>query len=98
MGNITFSNIFAKFLKRGKYFRILTLGFDAAGKTTFLYKLKVGEVFSTIATIGFNVETIQYHNVNFTVWDVSGRDKSKILNILTPKTIEIPFYFNNNCT
>lgn len=32
--------------------RILMLGLDAAGKTTMLYKLKTGEVASTIATVG----------------------------------------------
>ena len=33
------------------------VGLDAAGKTTILYKLKLGEVVTTIPTIGFNVET-----------------------------------------
>ena len=36
--------------------RICMLGLDNAGKTTILYKLKLGEVVSTIPTIGFNVE------------------------------------------
>ena len=27
---------------------------------------------------GFNVETVEYKNVNFTVWDVGGRDKGEI--------------------
>lgn len=40
------------------------------GKTTVLYKLKLGEIVTTIPTIGFNVETVQYKNINFTVWDV----------------------------
>lgn len=35
-------------------------GLDAAGKTTILYKLKLGEVVTTIPTIGFNVETVEY--------------------------------------
>ena len=48
-------------------------GLDAAGKTTILYKLKLGEVVTTIPTIGFNVETIQHGKINFTAWDVSGR-------------------------
>lgn len=39
--------------------RVLMLGLDAAGKTTILYKLKLGEVVSVIPTIGFNVETLQ---------------------------------------
>ena len=46
------------------------MGLDAAGKTTILYKLKLGEVITTIPTIGFNVETVEYKNISFTVWDV----------------------------
>ncbi len=38
--------------------RILMVGLDAAGKTTILYKLKLGEIVSTIPTIGFNVEVL----------------------------------------
>lgn len=59
--------------------RILMVGLDAAGKTTTLYKLKLGEVVTTIPTIGFNVETVEYKNVNFTVWDVGGQDKIRPL-------------------
>ena len=50
--------------------RILMLGLDAAGKTTILYKLKLGQVVTTIPTIGFNVETVELNNIRFTVWDV----------------------------
>lgn len=32
--------------------RILMVGLDAAGKTTILFKLKLGEVVTTIPTIG----------------------------------------------
>jgi len=35
-----------------KDMRILMVGLDAAGKTTILYKLKLGEVVTTIPTIG----------------------------------------------
>ena len=49
--------------------RILMVGLDAAGKTTILYKLKLGEVVTTIPTIGFNVESVSYKNIDFTVWD-----------------------------
>eukprot|EP00494_Astrolonche_serrata_P002148 UN02154 len=55
------------------------VGLDAAGKTTILYKLKLGEVVTTIPTIGFNVETVEYKNVKFTVWDVGGQDKIRPL-------------------
>lgn len=68
------------------------VGLDAAGKTTILYKLKLGEIVTTIPTIGkiddlwsffllanwifflgFNVETVEYKNISFTVWDVGGQ-------------------------
>lgn len=109
------------------------MGLDAAGKTTILYKLKLGEVVTTIPTIGacgatrstaprsagrqrrdgwmagrrlhaagrsaaaappatvaasavvpppragFNVETVEYKNISFTVWDVGGQDKIRPL-------------------
>merc|ERR1712070_1364024 len=55
------------------------VGLDAAGKTTILYKLKLGEVVTTIPTIGFNVETVEYKNINFNVWDVGGQDKIRKL-------------------
>ncbi|TYI39999.1 hypothetical protein ES332_A02G133800v1 [Gossypium tomentosum] len=33
----------------------------------------MGEVASTIPTIGFNVETVQYNNIKFQVWDLGGQ-------------------------
>ncbi|KAF5093992.1 hypothetical protein D0Z03_002228 [Geotrichum reessii] len=62
-----------------KEMRILMVGLDAAGKTTILYKLKLGEIVTTIPTIGFNVETVEYKNISFTVWDVGGQDKIRPL-------------------
>lgn len=59
--------------------RILMVGLDAAGKTTILYKLKLGEIVTTIPTIGFNVETVEYKNISFTVWDVGGQTKIRKL-------------------
>uniref|UniRef100_A0A3Q3ITH4 ADP-ribosylation factor 1 n=1 Tax=Monopterus albus TaxID=43700 RepID=A0A3Q3ITH4_MONAL len=61
MGNFAslFKGLFGK-----KEMRILMVGLDAAGKTTILYKLKLGEIVTTIPTIG-----------DFTVWDVGGQDK-----------------------
>ncbi|GAA0141845.1 G-protein [Lithospermum erythrorhizon] len=59
--------------------RVVMLGLDAAGKTTVLYKLHIGEVLSTVPTIGFNVEKVQYKNVIFTVWDVGGQEKLRPL-------------------
>jgi small GTP-binding protein len=59
--------------------RVLMLGLDAAGKTTVLYKLKLGEHVTTIPTIGFNVETIEYKGFNMNVWDVGGQDRIRAL-------------------
>jgi small GTP-binding protein len=65
--------------QRPLYALLQMLGLDAAGKTTILYKLKIGEVIATIPTIGFNVETVEYRNVTFQVWDVGGQDKIRKL-------------------
>jgi ADP-ribosylation factor protein 1 len=54
---LSISKLFTKFFGK-KDMRILMVGLDAAGKTTILYKLKLGEVVTTIPTIGFNVETV----------------------------------------
>uniref|UniRef100_A0A3Q3XEM1 ADP-ribosylation factor-like protein 14 n=1 Tax=Mola mola TaxID=94237 RepID=A0A3Q3XEM1_MOLML len=102
MGNLSsvLKSLFGK-----KEMRILMVGLDAAGKTTILYKLKLGEIVTTIPTIGefstassldicsltqtniwllvgrpcFNVETVEYKNISFTVWDVGGQDKIRPL-------------------
>lgn len=62
--------------------KILMLGLDAAGKTTILYKLKLGEVVTSIPTIGMNVETVEYQGkslVSFTTWDIGGRSPMRPL-------------------
>eukprot|EP00918_Siedleckia_nematoides_P093969 GHVU01206330.1.p1 GENE.GHVU01206330.1~~GHVU01206330.1.p1 ORF type:complete len:181 (+),score=18.34 GHVU01206330.1:41-583(+) len=75
---LTISNLFTRLFGK-KQMRILMVGLDAAGKTTILYKLKLGEIVTTIPTIGFNVETVEYKNISFTVWDVGGQDKIRPL-------------------
>ena len=63
------------FGRKPKECRVLMVGLDAAGKTTILYKLKLGEIISTIPTIGFHVESMEYKNLSFTCWDTGGSDK-----------------------
>ena len=70
MGQL-FAKIFEQLFPKKEY-RILMLGLDSSGKTTILYKLKLGEVVSSVPTIGFNLETLEYKNVKFSVWDVGG--------------------------
>jgi len=55
--------------------RILMLGLDAAGKTTILYQLKLSQQVQSVPTIGFNVETVEYKNIKFTIWDIGGQWK-----------------------
>ena len=60
--------------------RILMVGLDSAGKTTVLYQLKLKEpITNTMPTIGFNVESVEYKNISFTVWDIGGKDKIRSL-------------------
>eukprot|EP00121_Abeoforma_whisleri_P006382 Awhi_evm1s5804 len=75
---LNFSTLFRGLFSKAEM-RILMVGLDAAGKTTILYKLKLGEIVTTIPTIGFNVETVDYKNISFTVWDVGGQDKIRPL-------------------
>ena len=75
---LAFSRIWERMFGKQEM-RILMVGLDAAGKTTILYKLKLGEAVTTIPTIGFNVETVEYKNISFTVWDVGGQDKIRPL-------------------
>ena len=72
MGNI-FTKVWNKLFAMQQDVRILMVGLDAAGKTTILYKLKLGEQIVAIPTVGFNVEEVNYKNLNFTMWDVGGQ-------------------------
>ena len=73
------STMWNALLGSNKEYRLLMLGLDAAGKTTVLYRLKLGEVQHTIPTVGFNVESVEYKNLKFTVWDVGGQSKLRPL-------------------
>jgi small GTP-binding protein len=66
------SRIWQSIFNLKREMRILMVGLDAAGKTTILYKLKLGEQVTTIPTIGFNVEQVEYKSIAFNVWDIGG--------------------------
>lgn len=56
------------------------MGLDAAGKTTIMYMLHLGERITTVPTMGFNVETIQLGRARTVVmWDCGGGDKIRPL-------------------
>ena len=78
MGSIL-STVWTKFFAVNRDIKILMVGLDAAGKTTILYQLRLGEMVTSIPTIGFNVETVSYKNVNFNVGDIGGQKKLRSL-------------------
>merc|ERR550539_449735 len=41
--------------------------------------MKLGEVITTVPTVGFNVESVEYRNLRLQVWDVGGQDKIRKL-------------------
>lgn len=75
---LAISSLFDKLFSKREY-RVLLLGLDNAGKTTILFNLKLGEVVASVPTVGFNVEKLEYKNVEFSAWDVGGQDKIRRL-------------------
>ena len=78
MGNYI-GKIWGKFFSLQKDVKILMVGLDAAGKTTVLYQLRLGEQVTAIPTIGFNVEEVTYKNITFNIWDIGGQKKLRSL-------------------
>jgi len=74
---VSISNFITNIFTKPK--RVVMVGLDCAGKTSILYKLKLGETIQTIPTIGFNVETVKCQNLTFNVWDVGGGDRIRLL-------------------
>ncbi|KAJ6475768.1 ADP-ribosylation factor [Mycena vitilis] len=77
------SNIIVRLIERfyspGSGYSALILGLDYSGKTTLLYRMKLGEVVQTIPSIGWNVETVRLkaHGrtdrvLNLTCWEFGG--------------------------
>ena len=54
---------------------ILMVELDAAGQTTILFKLKLGEIVTTITTIGRKVETADYNYLCLAMRSAGGQDK-----------------------
>lgn len=62
------------------------VGLDAAGKTTILYKLMLGEVVTTVPTIGFNVETVEYKTLTSQSGTLEARIRSDPFGATTIRT------------
>uniref|UniRef100_A0A453FRT7 ADP-ribosylation factor 1 n=1 Tax=Aegilops tauschii subsp. strangulata TaxID=200361 RepID=A0A453FRT7_AEGTS len=79
---LTFTKLFSRLFAK-KEMRILMVGLDAAGKTTILYKLKLGEIVTTIPTIGKLLSAFSAS----TSGDVSNDSTSKLLNTRTSASL-----------
>uniref|UniRef100_UPI00358FE372 ADP-ribosylation factor-like protein 4A n=1 Tax=Myxine glutinosa TaxID=7769 RepID=UPI00358FE372 len=72
-------------LSRFHRLHVAIFGLDFAGKTSLLYRLKLGENVRTLPTVGFNTERLQLQLtpsrqcVPFHFWDVGGQDKLRPL-------------------
>uniref|UniRef100_A0A2I3HTF8 Uncharacterized protein n=1 Tax=Nomascus leucogenys TaxID=61853 RepID=A0A2I3HTF8_NOMLE len=93
---LTISSFFSHLFDK-KQMHILMVGLDAAGKTTTPYELKLGEIVTTIPTIGCNVEGVDYKNICFTVWDAGGQDRIRPLRKnYFPNTQHLIFVVDSN--
>ncbi|KAG5244648.1 ADP-ribosylation factor [Salix suchowensis] len=70
-----FSRLFAK-----KEMRILMVGLHAAGKTTILYKLNLGEIITTIPTIGIRpLWRVYFQNTQGLIFVVDSNDRDRVV-------------------
>ncbi|KNC51823.1 ADP-ribosylation factor 5 [Thecamonas trahens ATCC 50062] len=79
MGGVLVRAVRKLFGNGSKKTRLLMLGLDAAGKTTVLHNLALGEVVETTPTLGFNVRGIEHEKLSFDVWDVAGQSRVRPL-------------------
>ena len=63
-----FSKLLSLFVSKRKV-RILMLGFEAAGKASILYQMKIGKLIESIKTIDYNYKIIDYKGLNITFLD-----------------------------
>ncbi|KAL4450526.1 hypothetical protein ABPG74_019424 [Tetrahymena malaccensis] len=59
-------------LLQPKKIRLFMLGVESSGKTTMLYRMKLGEVVRTVPTIGLNVNEIKYNDIVFEITEAGG--------------------------
>ena len=57
---------------------------NAAGQTTIIYKLKLGEMVTTIMEIGRKMETVEYKNLSFAMRRREARTEFSVDGANTP--------------
>lgn len=70
MGLLT---ILRKVKEKEREMRILILGLDNAGKTTFVKHLKGEDVHTVSPTLGFDIDTMDFDGYRLNIWDVGGQ-------------------------
>ncbi|CAL6088802.1 ADP-ribosylation_factor 1 [Hexamita inflata] len=65
--------------KKVQEVRVLMLGLGGSGKTALLYQWKLGELITTIPTIGLNIEQVKIKNISLNIWDVGGQERMRPL-------------------
>ncbi|PQE06434.1 ADP-ribosylation factor protein [Rutstroemia sp. NJR-2017a WRK4] len=91
MGN-TITSLFEKFFS-GKDARVLMVGLDAAGKTTILYKVKLGEQVTTIPTIGF----LFFISTRRLIWDQNAMNAAEITDKLGLHSLRQRTWYIQSC-
>lgn len=55
--------------------KVIIIGPKNSGKTTMLYRLKLGKQIEVSPSIEFNVESIKHQNKCFSIWDITANPK-----------------------
>ncbi|OMJ74839.1 hypothetical protein SteCoe_26142 [Stentor coeruleus] len=74
--------------------KILVLGEDSAGKTTFLYKLNSRDVKTEMPIFPINLESTTYNNLKIVCCDTLPFDRDYKFRLLHPETYGIIFMFD----
>ncbi|VDK23136.1 unnamed protein product [Taenia asiatica] len=79
MGNI--ADAAGRFRTGSEPQRVVMLGLDAAGKSTILCSMNLGNNTSVKPTIGFNVDEVHVPGtrVSFVVWDLGGQESLRVI-------------------
>merc|ERR1712137_834150 len=61
--------------------KVLLIGMEGSGKTTFLQQTMFGEVTQPPVEScgGSGLQTVSHHNIDFTVWDMKGQEAARPL-------------------
>ena len=56
--------------------KIVLAGLDCAGKTSLIFRLRLGETVSTVTNEGLEIESVTYNNLEFVIFDLETKYQS----------------------